>query len=142
MTEQLDRTSDAIPINDINPFVVGADAMNLPGAWSDAQQFSYYDNDNTYKDTPPGSVEKSMSAICDVARTAGDNTISMCDPKPPNCPMSRPLIPGRDINPGMWNYNGFEKKAINFVAEQKKANDCLYLYMAVFFLFIIIFLMK
>ena len=45
MTYQFDRTDDAIIINDINPFVIGTDAMNLPGAWSDAQSFSYYDND-------------------------------------------------------------------------------------------------
>jgi hypothetical protein len=138
MSNKLDRTSDELMLNNINPFVVGADAMNLPGAWSDAQSFTYYDDEDLDKEMPPASVEKSMSAICDVARTAGDNTISMCDPKPPNCPMSRPLIPGRRINPGMWNYNGFK----TIVAQQKKANDCLYVYMIIFFIFIIIFLMK
>ena len=132
-----DRTSDALQINDINPFVVGTDAMNLPGAWSDAQQFSYYDED-TDKESIPVSVEKNMSSICDVARTAGNNTISMCEPSTKNCPMSRGLIPGRTIDPGMWNYNGFKK----LLAEQKESDDCIYVYMAIFLLFIIIFLMK
>ena len=130
-----DRTSDAIQINDINPFVVGTDAMNLPGAWSDAQQFSYYDEYITDKASPP---PVSMSSICDVARTAGNNTISMCNPGPKNCPMSRGLIPGRTIDPGMWNYNGFKK----LLAVQKESDDCIYIYMAIFLLFIIIFLMK
>ena len=141
MSNKLDRTSDELMLNNINPFVVGADAMNLPGAWSDAQSFTYYNDEDLHKELPPSSVEKSMSAICDVARTAGNNTIAMCDPSPPNCYMARPLLPERRFNPGMWNYYGFEK-AKNFIEQQKKANDCLYVYMIIFFIFIIIFLMK
>ena len=135
MTYQFDRTDDAIIINDINPFVIGTDAMNLPGAWSDAQSFSYYDNDIIYKESAPTS----MSSICDVARTAGDDTISLCDPKPtPNCPMSRMLIPGRTIDPGMWNYYGFKKQG----TKTKGSVDDVYIYMLIFIFFIIIFLKK
>ena len=39
MTYQFNRTDDSIIINDINQFVIGTDAMNLPGTWSDAQSF-------------------------------------------------------------------------------------------------------
>ena len=137
MTYQFNRTDDSIIINDINPFVIGTDAMNLPGAWSDAQSFSYYDESD--KESEPMSVEKSMSSICEVARTAGNDTITLCDPKPPpNCPMSRMLIPGRTIEPGMWNYYGFKKQG----TKPKGSIDQVYIYMLIFILFIIIFLRK
>ena len=96
---EIDRTSDAVVINDINPFVVGRDAMNLPGAWSGAYDFSYYNNKRVKADDAP---VKEISPTCKFAGTAGYRTIDTCKPSPPNCPMT--IITERDINRDIW-YN-------------------------------------
>ena len=100
---EIDRTSDAMIINDINPFVFGSDAMNLPGAVSGDYDFSFYDNKQV--DDEDEDPDKEISPICRYTSTAGYRTIDSCKPLSPNCPINRPLLPERDINPGMWYYN-------------------------------------
>jgi len=84
--------------------------FSLPGAWSAPFSFASYQGTlgNTGDGNVPCAVEPSCdtakSPICSYGITAGDNTIDMCRPPPPNCPMSRPLVPERNIEPGMWTY--------------------------------------
>jgi hypothetical protein len=54
-------------------------------------------------DVPYKSPSCSMVAL-------GDKTVSFCNPGEPNCPMSRPLLPERLFDPGMWTY--YSKKTI------------------------------
>jgi hypothetical protein len=92
----------------MNPFL-----NNMPGTWSQPY--------NNAKPAPPPQNGKSAlsdpepSPICDWATTWGDNTVSLC--KPPytfapklSCPMSRLLVPERNIDPGMWYYNRLDKE--------------------------------
>ena len=129
---EIDRTSDAIIINNINPFVVGSDAMNLPGAWSGAYDFSYYDNNIKRVED---NTDKEISPICKFAGTAGYRTIDMCNPTQPNRPM---YIPKRDINPGMWHY--YNSAATNKLKSDKKIS-CSLVY-ALFVLLIILLILK
>ena len=86
-------------INDINPFVVKD--FSLPGTWSDPYPYKEPEQSKSEGpaqwDTPYKSPACSMVAL-------GDKTVSFCNPTEPNCPMSRPLEPQQNFEPGMWNY--------------------------------------
>ena len=90
-------------INDINPFVVKD--FSLPGTWSDPYKFSPYKEpieEDAQWDTPYKSPSCSMLAL-------GDKTVSFCNQpfqsqETVSCPMSRPLEPQQNFEPGMWNY--------------------------------------
>jgi len=87
-------------INDINPFVVKD--FSLPGTWSDPYKFSPYKEpveEDAQWDTPYKSPGCSMVAL-------GDKTVSFCNmpQEAVSCPMSRPLEPQQNFEPGMWNY--------------------------------------
>ena len=97
-------------INDINPFVVKD--FSLPGTWSEPYPYKEADQSQSesvaHWDTPYKSPSCSMIAL-------GDKTVSFCN-KPfqsqetVSCPMSRPLEPQQNFEPGMWNY--YPKKKV------------------------------
>ena len=89
---------DQRTIDDVNPFV--QDDFSLPGTWSDPYEFA------PYKPEEESVVidKETKDPLCDIMGTLGDRTIETCNPRKPNCPMSRPLVPERLIDPGMWTY--------------------------------------
>tara|TARA_R110000803_G_scaffold122041_4_gene190054 strand:- start:87 stop:479 length:393 start_codon:yes stop_codon:yes gene_type:complete len=94
-------------INDINPFVVKD--FSLPGTRSEPYGFAPHKEapeDDAQWDTPYESPGCSMIAL-------GDKTVSFCNPGEPNCPMSRPLEPQQNFEPGMWTYQ--KKKVVKRV---------------------------
>ena len=138
---EIDRSSDGVVINNINPFVFGSDAMNLPGAWSADYDFSFYNN-KPVEDESNLDEDKEISPICKYASTAGYRTIDSCKPSQPNCPMSRPLLPERDINPGMWYYNRLDADAARLQLKLKsgKKLSCSLVYALLVFLIILLIL--
>ena len=80
--------SDANTINDYNPFVMGVFAP--PGATSNPHDYS-----RTDKEVERASLFEmdGESPACDFGITMGDDTISVCRPSKPNCPMERNLLP-------------------------------------------------
>ena len=93
-------------INDINPFVVKD--FSLPGTWSEPYKFSPYKEpveEDAQWDTPYKSPGCSMIAL-------GDKTVSFCNQSQEtvSCPMSRPLEPQQNFEPGMWTY--YPKKKV------------------------------
>lgn len=106
------KSNDSVVINKVNTFVMNdTGEMSLPGTWSDPYPFSAK-SIQQHKEKIPEFETEYISPICEAHLTAGHKTIDMCKPSPPNCPMSRPLEPQRDINPGMWTYY---KKAISTI---------------------------
>lgn len=98
--------SDTLRVNNINPFV-----ENMPGAWN--SPYNYSVSDTIHKEQPAQWENPPEKHVCDSQLTAGDNTISMCRPSKPNCPMSRFQEPRRLYDPGFWetpsnNITGFE----------------------------------
>lgn len=87
--------SDANTINDFNPFVMGQD-FSLPGASRKPHAFEMH----TRPVDPPAPKEPPASPMCEYGITAGWRTIDICRPQEPNCPLSRPLAPGRNIDYG------------------------------------------
>lgn len=87
-------SNDTVVFDKINPFV-----HNMPGAWS-----APYKYDNTTVPDKEVQDRDTSKPICEYASTAGDNTVSLCNPPPKNCPMKRPWVPERNIDPGMWTY--------------------------------------
>lgn len=85
--------SDSNTINDFNPFVMGD--FNPPGAISNPHSFKH-----TKKVVDKHSLfdRHEESPICDFGITAGDNTIAICRPAKPNCPMNRLLLPERNFD--------------------------------------------
>ena len=102
--------NDSNAINDWNPFVVGD--FNLPGTWSSPYNYS------RTLDLPSKSDKDQIpepSPICEFGVTSALGSFlrggTFCDPpykKLPNvsCPMSRPLVPEQNYEPGMWTYLG------------------------------------
>ena len=87
--------SDHLRVNNINPFV-----ENMPGSWN--APYDYSVSDTMHKEPPAQWEHKEESHVCDTQLTAGDNTIGMCRPSKPNCPMSRFQEPRRLYDPGFW----------------------------------------
>ena len=98
--------NDSNAINDWNPFVVGD--FQLPGTWSEPYKYS-----RTLD--LPSPVDKDHipepSPICEFGVTSAIGSFlrggTFCDPpykKPPtvSCPMSRPLVPQQNTEPGAW----------------------------------------
>ena len=82
-------------INDFNPFVQRD--ISLPGARRKPQEFDIHPLPRQISDDP---FESKRSVMCDYGITVGSKTIDMCRPKKSDCPLSRPLIPGRNIDTG------------------------------------------
>ncbi len=93
-------------INDINPFW-----SNPPGTWSDPYAYAKAGGNDSL--SVEDTIEK--SPICNWGVTAGDNTVSLCDPpfkfpKKKSCPMSRPLVPTQNFEDGLWSLDKEVKK--------------------------------
>ena len=88
---------DFIQINDINPYTP-ADVM--PGTWSGSFQYAQSaDSDTSSSD----EEDDDQSPLCGYANTMGYGTVHACNPTPANCPLGRPLVPGRNIEDGLWS---------------------------------------
>lgn len=122
---EFSKQNDFNFINKINPFVVGE--MNLPGTWSDPYPYADYylkrEKPTEIECAVEPSCDTSKSPICATEITAGDRTIDMCRPTPPNLPMCRPLVPERLIDPGMWTYQ--KKNQKNSKAAPSNSKDTL-----------------
>ena len=103
--------SDANTINDFNPFVMGD--FSLPGASRKPHAFEMH----TTPKEPPAPKDPT-SPICDYGITAGWRTIDMCRPQEPNCPLSRPLVPGRNIDYGFTRTIGKAADGVTKVVER------------------------
>lgn len=108
-TELNGEMNKMVIFDKINPYVFGK--FSMPGTWSDPYAYAKAPaaKPNSDVSSPPpcaveASCDTSKSPICDVAIAAGDGTVGMCRPTEPNCPMSRPWVPERNIDPGMWHY--------------------------------------
>lgn len=99
--------SDTNTINDFNPYVMGD--FSLPGASRQPHAFDSYPTAPVQMNTYHVDEE---SPLCSYGITAGDNTIDMCRPPAPNCPLSRPLLPGRNIDRGFTVSSPDEKKKV------------------------------
>lgn len=113
---------DQKTIDDVNPFV--QEDFSLPGTWSDPYEFVSYENVPEEASTLDKDTK---SPLCETMGSLGDYTIASCNPREPNCPMSRPLEPERLIDPGMWTY---QKKE----APTKKSYEMYYILAAVIML--------
>lgn len=80
--------SDNNTMNDYNPYVMGE--FTPPGATSNPYTHSRTDKEH---EKPSLFEMDEVSPACDFGITMGENTISVCRPTPPNCPMKRTLIP-------------------------------------------------
>ena len=129
-------------LNKINPFVVGE--MNLPGTWSDPYPYADYYlkrtvDESQIKCAVEPSCDTSKSPICDTEITAGDRTIDMCRPTPPNLPMCRPWVPERLIDPGMWVYNQKDKLKLKLKSNSEHPKvTLLYILVALVFMTILL----
>lgn len=77
-----------------------------------------YDFDYSVKPHHSKKHKQSKPYICDVAVTAGDNTVSMCMPDynfPPKqtCRLHRPFLPMQLRDPGNWEYPEYNTKHIH-----------------------------
>jgi hypothetical protein len=104
--------SDSNTINDFNPFVQGD--FSLPGASRKPQEFDRHPLPRQVEKDPFASEQ---SVMCDYGITAGSKTIDMCRPPEPNCPLSRPLVPGRNIDRGFTLIDNIKHNA-EIVAER------------------------
>lgn len=107
-----DMLSDSNTINDFNPYVMGD--FSLPGASRQPQAFDRHPLPRQESDQ---FVDKE-SPICDYGITAGSKTIDMCRPPKPNCSLSRPLVPGRNIDRGFTTLKKGTEKVLEKVAEK------------------------
>ena len=104
--------SDSNTINDFNPYVMGD--FSLPGASRKPQEFDRFPLPVQEKTFPLDE----KSPLCEYGITAGDKTVDMCRPTKPNCSLSRPLIPGRNIDRGFTTMFKNVEKVAEKVAEK------------------------
>jgi hypothetical protein len=103
--------ADHNAINKINPYMKCD--ISLPGTIGEKRKFEKYEppieenvelfNDNTF--------------ICNHGIVSGDKVIDTCRPSNQKCPLSRPLIPGRNIDLGEGNLG--ENKVHTYVSPYK-----------------------
>ena len=91
---------DYVQINDINPYTP---ENIMPGTWSGSFPYEKRDSDSDSDSSSESDFETENSPLCGYANTMGDGTIQACNPTPPNCPLGRPLVPGRNIEDGLWS---------------------------------------
>lgn len=115
--------------------------FDLPGARSAPFDFTNFEGDLGEEGGPPPcavepSCDTTLSPICSYAISAGDNTIAMCNPTKPNCPMSRRLVPERNIDAGRWSLvdepemKKDHKKKKNFI-KKTETNYLMYIIFAI-----------
>ena len=127
--------SDENAMDKINPFV--QTTLSLPGAIGKPHPFEVYVpeveieadlwNDNTY--------------ICETGITSGDKVIDTCRPSKLKCQLSRPLLPGRNIDMGVSKQVHMGKISImNTVKDVAKNMKKLDIFTLALFVFIILLL--
>jgi len=84
---------DSDTIDHVNPFV--QHDFSLPGSVRNPGEFARHDRE---KDIDV--LDEYVSPACEQATTAGWRGADMCQAIKPNCPISRPLYPGRNIDKG------------------------------------------
>ena len=89
--------NDFIQINDINIFT--PDSL-MSGTWSANVPYA---RPLTMKMTDDVNNIERGSPMCAHATTMGAGTIQICNPAPPTCDLGRSLLPGRDIEDGLWS---------------------------------------
>lgn len=87
--------SDENSMNLVNPFV--QHEISLPGAIGQHHQYKQY-KAPVETDT---LVKPDDMHICDYGITSGDKVIDACRPSKVKCQLSRPLVPGRNIDMGV-----------------------------------------
>ena len=118
--------TDDNAINKVNPFVQRD--FSLPGAIGETRKFKEY--------TPTDETETEANLfndntfICKYGITSGDKVVDTCRPSSQKCPLSRPLIPGRNIDLGEGNvgenkvvYNNYVELAPYKMIKWKKIKD-------------------
>lgn len=87
--------SDENSMNLVNPFV--QHEISLPGAIGQHHQYKQY--------KPPVETDTLVKPddmhICEYGITSGDKVIDACRPSKVKCQLSRPLVPGRNIDMGV-----------------------------------------
>lgn len=125
--------NDNNTINDFNPYVMGE--FSLPGAIGKPQAFGKFPD--IVKETT--DIHDETSPICDYGITSGWRTIDMCRPPKPNCSLSRPLLPGRNIDRGFTDslkkvYSDV-KKSVEHTGKQCGLN--IYVYIILFLILLV-----
>tara|TARA_B110000495_G_C22380897_1_gene246243 strand:- start:46 stop:468 length:423 start_codon:yes stop_codon:yes gene_type:complete len=105
--------NDENAMDNMNPFV--QTTLSLPGAIGQPHAFEVYEpkiekdeipwNDNTY--------------ICETGITSGDKVVDTCRPSKLKCQLSRPLLPGRNIDMGVSEQVPIGKKVAAIVTAVK-----------------------
>jgi len=117
--------NDCLTINDINPFV-----DNPPGAFSEPYPYAV----PAEVEDSPQDKEDETSPICSYgvtvagAPSAALSTVTICKPPysfPPveSCPMSRPLVPMRMIEPGFLHLKANSNPHSNPTPNPKQSNS-------------------
>lgn len=86
--------SDEDSIDKINPYV--QHTFSLPGAIGKPHPFEEYKEPVE----PEPKLLNDNTHICETGITSGDKVIDTCRPSKVECRLSRPLIPGRNIDHG------------------------------------------
>ena len=108
--------NDEDTINNINPFVVND--FSLPGAKGERRNFEKFKSEGEIimQDI------KEESPMCDSISSSGWGAVEMCSGMKNPCTLSRPLIPGRNIDIGFTDqvgkkYTGKKReKKVNIIA--------------------------
>jgi hypothetical protein len=95
--------SDEDSIDKINPYV--QHTFSLPGAIGKPHPFEEYEEPLE----PEPELLNDNTHICETGITSGDKVVETCRPSKVECRLSRPLIPGRNIDMGVD-----EKKLVSF----------------------------
>ena len=92
--------NDEDTINNINPFVVND--FSLPGAKGERRNFEKFKSEGEIimQDI------KEESPMCDSISSSGLGAVEMCSGMKNPCTLSRPLIPGRNIDIGFTDQVG------------------------------------
>ena len=104
--------SDEDSIDKINPYV--QHTFSLPGAIGKPHPFEEYQEPVD----PEAELMNDNTHICETGITSGDNVIDTCRPSKVKCHLSRPLIPGRNIDMGVS-----EKTLLNFETVSSVVQD-------------------
>lgn len=104
--------SDQASIDKINPYVTNE--FSLPGSSRRPNSFA------PHKRVDEEGMPKDEHIICEYGVTAGDKTVDFC--KGGNaCELSRPLIPGRNIDLGYDESEPFVlRESVKFITSMKK----------------------
>lgn len=105
--------NDEDTINNINPFVVND--FSLPGAKGERRNFEKFKSEG---ETIMQDI-KEESPMCDSISSSGWGAVEMCSGMKNTCTLSRPLIPGRNIDIGFTDQVG---KKYTEKKKEKKVN--------------------